>query len=337
MGYRLTRAAMDDILSGISAEYRIYAPRMSPRTRKVRFSEINSVSQIVTDRQSDFSAKEVYYPVSQVMYFFRDSGVEESKLTDERDVLIIARACDINAIRRLDNVFLHNGNQKDLFYARLREKVHFILLECRDGFEHCFCVSVGSNRTDDYCAAIRIDGDHVSVETKNHEIDRFFAGKETEDYHPAFPTKNRKQIRAPKINRDNLKSVSVLAFWDQFNDRCVACGGCNTVCGTCSCFDTSDVTYTQGGSDGERRRIWSSCMLKDFTQTAGGGLSRKTQGANMRFKVLHKFYDYEARFAAGENMCVGCGRCDLRCPQKISFFDTVCELHDVIEQEAGHE
>lgn len=38
-------------------------------------------------------------------------------------------------------------------------------------------------------------------------------------------------------------------------------------------------------------------MLETFTQTAGGGRARKTPGANMRFKVLHKFYDFADRFA----------------------------------------
>jgi len=72
-------------------------------------------------------------------------------------------------------------------------------------------------------------------------------------------------------------------------------------------------------------------MLEDFTLTAGGSRARKTPGANMRFKVFHKFYDYMDRFG-DEHMCVGCGRCDIRCPQEISFFDTVNGLHDEIEK-----
>ena len=54
-------------------------------------------------------------------------------------------------------------------------------------------------------------------------------------------------------------------------------------------FDTVDVHLSGKGSrSGERRRVWSSCMLETFTQTAGGGRARKTPGANMRFKVLHQ-------------------------------------------------
>ena len=51
----------------------------------------------------------------------------------------------------------------------------------------------------------------------------------------------------------------------------------------------------------------------------------------MRFKVFHKFYDYKDRFGS-EHMCVGCGRCDMRCPQEISFYDTVNGLYDEIQK-----
>ena len=46
---------------------------------------------------------------------------------------------------------------------------------------------------------------------------------------------------------------------------------------------------------------------------------------------VHKFYDFADRFAkdgahgiaCDAQMCVGCGRCDMRCPKQISFFDAV--------------
>ena len=45
----------------------------------------------------------------------------------------------------------------------------------------------------------------------------------------------------------------------------------------------------------------------------------------MRFKTLHKIYDFKARFGK-EHMCVGCGRCDMRCPKDIHFSETVDTL-----------
>ena len=330
MGYRVERQHMDEILRELSQEYTIYAPRPDAQKKRVRFGKITSVDQIVLDRQSDFSPKEIIYPISQVMFYFREGSVKEAESGDDKGILIFARACDINAVRRLDNIFLKNGGVEDIFYKRLREKVRYILIECENSFENCFCASVGSNIAEDYSMAVWFDDAGILVNVCEDSLQDYFKNEAEEEFTVRFIEENQKKLRIPDISRGNLKAVSDLEFWKRFDDKCMACGGCNTVCETCTCFDTVDVIYEEGGNDGERRRTWSGCMLEDFTRTAGGARSRKTQGANMRFKVFHKFYDYKDRFG-DEHMCVGCGRCDIRCPEKISFFDTVCELHDLIE------
>ena len=325
---------MDEILAELSESYRIFAPRWDKFKKNVRFGEIKSVREIVLDRQSDFSIKETFYPISQIMVYFKTDDIVEERLKDKRGILIIARPCDLNSIRRLDKIFYENG-LPDYYYARLREKVKFVLLECRESFDECFCVSMGSNTAEDYAMAFRFETDEdgdisdIYVKVIEPEFEELFEDEEEVDFEPEFVKENKKVLQIPEISRKNLKAISDLEYWQQFDERCIGCGGCNTVCGTCSCFDTSDIIYEEGKPDGERRRIWSSCMIPTFTETAGGARSRKTQGANMRFKVFHKFYDFKARFGE-ENMCVGCGRCDMRCPQDISFFDTVNGLNEEI-------
>jgi anaerobic sulfite reductase subunit A len=239
---------------------------------------------------------------------------------------------------RPDNILLENGGRRDYFYARWREKAKVILLECTTSFENCFCVSVGSNKTDKYDAAVRITPDEVLVDVRDADLAQHFSGQQTADFTPEYVTENEKKLRIPNIPDHSLiRPITNMEYWNQFDEKCIACGGCNTVCGTCSCFDTVDIIYTESSYTGERRRVWSSCMLENFTETAGGARCRKTRGANMRFKVLHKFYDYKVRFGE-EHMCVGCGRCDMRCPQDISFFDTVNGLSDEIDKlNAGKE
>ena len=329
MGYRVDHERMNGILAELSEKYRVYGPAFDAQKKRVQYREIRRIEQIVYDRQSDFSPKAAYYPVSQVMFYFREDRADDSELQDDREILVFARSCDIHASRRLDDIFLKNGDAEDLFYRRLREKVRFVLMECGEGYENCFCVSLGTNRTEDYALAVRFGGDGLLIDVRDEAFAPYFAEAPEEEFTVWFVTENRKKLRIPEISRGNLRQVSKLEYWKQFDDRCIACGGCNTVCGTCACFDTVDVVYHEGSREGERRRVWSGCMLEDFTRTAGGAVSRKTHGANMRFKVLHKFYDYRDRFGA-EHMCVGCGRCDIRCPKEISFFDTVCGLHDEI-------
>jgi len=136
--------------------------------------------------------------------------------------------------------------------------------------------------------------------------------------------KNGEKVKYSTVidGKEDVRLASGLEYWNSFDEKCISCGGCNTVCPTCACFDTVDVIYDETSVDGERRRVWSSCMLDTFTLTAGGGRARKTAGANMRFKVLHKTYDFKKRFGK-ENMCVGCGRCTARCPKDIDFAEVV--------------
>lgn len=337
--YSVRADRMVSIFTRLKEKYRIFAPKRFPgRGPKggdlIRYGEIDAITDVEYKEKSHFSAKEVFYPVSQTMFYFNGEECTEKEPDDERGILLFLRPCDLNAIRRLDAVFLRNG-QPDLYYARMREKVKLILLECREGFDNCFCVSMGTNVALDCAAAVRIDDICALMEICDEELLPYFQDEVPIRFTPEFVKKNRRAARPPKIeSREQLGEVCRLDYWKQYDEECIACGGCNTVCPTCSCFDTVDIIYNETSRDGERRRVWSGCMLRDFTQTAGGGMARKTQGANMRFKVLHKMYDFKERFGEA-HMCVGCGRCIDRCPKGINYLDAVNGLTDALDAGKG--
>lgn len=339
--YMLTIPQMDQVFAALREHYKIYAPKLLPRRGAqgkdlVRYQEVCSADEIVYDRPSDFSPKEVYYPVIQTMIRFSGAECRESELEDDKGLLIFMRPCDINGLRRLDQIFLKNGGTEDLYYKRLREKVRIVLMECSESYENCFCVSMGTNKTEQYDLAVRMGKEQLYVQVKNQEFMPFFAQETPAEYEPAFIQENARKVSVPQIpDVQTLQLVSSLEYWEQFDGNCIGCGGCNTVCPTCSCFDTIDVIYDETSREGERRRVWSSCMLDTFTMTAGGNRARKTAGANMRFKTLHKIYDYQKRFGGEENMCVGCGRCVSRCPKNISFPDTINGLSEALKQAKG--
>ena len=190
---------------------------------------------------------------------------------------------------------------------------------------------MGSNVTDDYSVALRVNDDGVFVEVKDEAFADIFGGEAACDFTPAFITENQRKVNVPKItDRAMVKDIHALDMWREFDDNCIGCGGCNTVCITCSCFDTTDIIYNETSRDGERRRVWSSCMLNDYSTVAGGHNVRAKAGDRMRFKAMHKLYDYNARFGKG-NMCVGCGRCDMRCPKDIHFSETIDKLAAAVE------
>ena len=330
MGYLVSQENMDNILSKMKAKYKIYAPKRGPKY--IRYGEIDSVSEIVYDEKSDFSPKEVFYPIVQTLLYFTEDTCVESKLEDTRDIVLFLRPCDINGIRRLDTMFLKNGGQADNFYARLREKVKFFMMECRDGFETCFCVSMGANEAKDYSVALRFEDSGVFLDVKDPDFAPWFTKQPENDFQPEFIQENKKRICVPDItDRSMLADIYALDMWRGFDEKCMSCGSCNTVCMTCSCFDTTDIIYNETSRDGERRRMWSSCMLDNFTTMAGGHGVRKSAGERMRFKTLHKVYDFKYRFGE-ENMCVGCGRCDMRCPRDIHFSETINTLAVEVEK-----
>ena len=88
-----------------------------------------------------------------------------------------------------------------------------------------------------------------------------------------------------------------------------------------------DIFYRDNENAGERRRVWTSCQVDGYSDIAGGIRFRKDQGERMRFKVLHKVYNYKNRF--GYHMCVGCGRCENVCPEYISYIHCLHKLSEI--------
>ena len=95
---------------------------------------------------------------------------------------------------RLDCIFYGKRRSRGLFYARLREKVKVVMLECRESFEHCFCVSMGTNKTDKYDAAVRITEHEVLAEVRDEKLGAAFSfvSASSCDFTPQFVQEIRK-------------------------------------------------------------------------------------------------------------------------------------------------
>ncbi|MCT8975341.1 anaerobic sulfite reductase subunit AsrA [Clostridium sp. CX1] len=331
MGFVMKNEKFNSFLNSIAQEYKIYAPVLLKGkgvfsdTDSVRYGQIKTVEEIVFDKKSNFSPKEVILPITQTLFYFTEDSVAEPKV-DDKKILIFLRSCDIHAVKRLDQIYLKNGFE-DPYYKKLREKVKFVLMECENSFENCFCVSMGSNKTEEYDLFVRVKDGQVSVECKNDEFKAYFEAEETAEVIPSFVEENEVEVNIPE-GLDG--KIFKWEGWREYSERCIACGRCNTVCGTCSCFTMQDIFYKDNGKVGERRRVWASCQVDGYTDMAGGHSFRKEKGDRMRFKVMHKVYDFNKRF--GYHMCVGCGRCDDACPQYISFSNCVNKLNQAVKE-----
>lgn len=339
MSYEVSYQELNQIFDSLRTRYKIYAPKRLHNvgrycnTDMIRYEEIRSAEEIELKERSVYSPKEVFYPVNQTLFHYTEYGYLESQIFD-KDLLIFARSCDIHGIKRLDKVFLENGTTQDPYYKRMRDKVHFVLLECGEGWESCACCSMHTNKTDDYDLAMRFmpEENKVFVECKTDLFKENFLQKQIVEFKPEFVEKNKHEIRVPEITEDMLPQIYQLDMWKEYNSRCIGCGACNSVCITCSCFNTVDTPYTENGKSGERRRTWTGCMNDDFTTVNGGHAFRDAYADRMRFKTLHKIYDFKKRFNTEDHMCVGCGRCDDVCPNNISFSHIVNRLYDEVEK-----
>ena len=81
----------------------------------------------------------------------------------------------------------------------------------------------------------------------------------------------------------------------------------------------------------ERRRVTASCQIAGFDQMAQQKEFRATAAARMRYKMMHKFHDYKARFG-DSHMCVGGGRCTHICPEFISFSAPLNKMNQAVEE-----
>ncbi|MBQ7536375.1 MAG: anaerobic sulfite reductase subunit AsrA [Stomatobaculum sp.] len=336
MGYVLTKDGFAEALRDLMRTYRVYAPVRKKGAGRftdvdvVLYDEVQDASEIELEAKSDYASKEFLTPLSETLLYFTEQEVKEADL-NPKPVLVFGRSCDLHAVKRLDQIYLANGTAKDPFYQRRRDLVKFVLIGCPHSFENCFCVDMGANRTEDgYMFSVETADGMIRADVPDQEMDAVFAAHGTpEDVTPSYVTENEVHVRIPenvplRIIKDSL--------WDEYTTRCINCGRCNYVCPTCTCYTMQDVFYTDNGKVGERRRVGASCMVDGYTNVAGGGQYRKTNGERMRFKVLHKISDFKKRF--GYQMCVGCGRCDDVCPEYISFTNIINKVADAAEKEA---
>ena len=279
------------------------------------------------DDKSQFSFKEILTPISQTLFYFTEDSVKEPTISD-KEAIVFLRSCDLHAVKRLDQIYLHNGNP-DYYYAKIREHIRFVLIGCKDSFDSCFCVDMGTNQSDNYSMCINVNETGFSLDCKeplwNDILDS--VAEEKMPVKPDFVTETKTNVSIPKTLS---AKVAESTMWDEYDKRCINCGRCNFVCPTCTCFTMQDIFYSDNHKVGERRRVSASCMVDGFTDMAGGISFRSKNGQRMRFKVLHKVLDFKQR--NGYHMCVGCGRCDDTCPEYISFSGCINKLDSAMKE-----
>lgn len=237
MGFHITDMQLNALFQTWQTNYHIYAPRnfsgggRFSDTDCIRYGKIEHADEIVFDKKSDYSFKEVLTPVSQTLFFFTEGQTKEADFP-QKGAVIFLRSCDLYALKRLDDMYLHNG-PADYYYQHLRDNIKVVLMGCEHSFENCFCVSMGTNVSTKYDMSIdrQPDGTYL-VDCKDEAWVKQLvqAGCEQQEVIPAHVTENQVTVQVP----ENLTAeVAKSTMWEEYNSRCINCGRCNFVCPTC--------------------------------------------------------------------------------------------------------
>ena len=175
MGYRLSKTQAKELFQRWAKTYDMFAPRLMEGegcfsdTDIIRYGKVTSPDEIQWDRKSDYSFKEVLLAVNETLFYFTEDNTAVPR-GPEKDILIFLRSCDLHAVKRLDEIYLRNGFE-DFYYARIRQRVRFILMGCRTSCDSGFCVSMGTNRCDFYDGYVKPEGDILYGDFKREELE----------------------------------------------------------------------------------------------------------------------------------------------------------------------
>ena len=335
MGFILSKEDLTKLSNVLTKEYLLFGPKRFvgegeySDTDSIRYAELKDLNELELEEKSSHTFKEILIPMSETLLYFTEDSVRESNPLHKKKALVFVRSCDLHSVKRLDAIYLENGFE-DHYYARSRDLVDFALIGCPEAYENCFCVDAGTNKSENYLLSIDNRQGEFHMDVKDDSFVEAFQTNyiQKADVEPAYVKETPSRVKFTENIDPSLVTKS--SKWDEYDKRCIACGRCNFSCPTCTCNTMQDIFYGDNHKVGERRRVWASCMVDGFTDVAGGGAYRQKNGQRMRFKVLHKAYDFKERF--GYQMCVGCGRCDDVCPEYISFRSAVNRLEDIMEE-----
>jgi len=275
------------------------------------------------------SWKQYVFPSREYLWTHENGTFQASAPQTRTLALIGPRACDIAALKILDNVFLR-GEVPDARYKMRRESLFIVAVECASAASTCFCSAMGSG------PEVSTGADLVLFELDGSADHHFLLRTESERGQSILDTLHLAEADKADLAlmRQKLAEVRRTTAWDgacnipdhaepmyyrhenweQVAERCLSCANCTLACPTCFCFD---LVHSGGVSQSPVcERQWSSCFDCHHSYIHGGAV-RKSIASRYRQWLMHKLVTWQEQF--GSSGCVGCGRCISACPAGIDL------------------
>src|SRR3972149_7000848 len=239
---------LTELLDELAQGYHLIAP---VRDNDVSFRRVESGSEVTLDYiNTVLSPKNAFFPQTETLFRFSrgDSQgfrTEPGTEADREQVIFGIRPCDARSLRLMDMVF--NGQYKDSYYLKKREKTTLIGLACFNPDKTCFCPTFGIDPTsgEDVDILFSDIGDRYLVEASAEKgtalLDRF-----AKFFAPMQSGGDEEQLRkARKAGLVGMKKLDVSAiadkiaplyegdYWNSIGMKCLGCGICTYLCPTC--------------------------------------------------------------------------------------------------------
>ena len=335
--YKIARENLSALFQSIAENQELYLPvEVSGQVNFKAWTQDANVS--LETLKTVKSPKDAFFPQSENLYTVQREGkklsIEPQALKEQNFVVFGMKACDIQGVKVLDNVFL--SDPIDSFYAARREHGTIVAMACHEPEESCFCKAFGIDCAEPaadvatwmvegelYWKALTEKGEALTkavgsllVEADGADAEKLEAEKNA--IHTIVEKLPYSNLSLEGWNGDALTEKFNSPVWEELYKPCLACGTCTFVCPTCQCYDIKDYDTGHGV---KRYRCWDSCMYSDFTMMAHGN-NRTSQLQRFRQRFMHKLVYYPAN-NNGMYSCVGCGRCVEKCPASLNIVKVI--------------
>ncbi len=263
--------------------------------------------------------------------------VEMAETEPAKRAFLGMKPCELAAIHKQDRVLL-DAEHPDPSYGANRRDVFFVVVNCGDPAETCFCPSMGTGPGAgpgfDLALTELVDGAAVRYVAEagsvlgNDVLLTIADSAATEadiTAAEAVVTEAEKRITR-QLDTNGIKELLYERldsdYWDVVAERCLTCGNCTLACPTCFCTNLEDITDLTG-EHSERWRVWDSCFSLDYS-LLGPAPNRSSASSRYRQWLTHKLGTWIDQY--DESGCVGCGRCITWCPVGIDLTEEVKAL-----------
>ena len=315
------------MVEGLMENNEVFGPKWRDRDAKgnkiYRFLKLNNFAELQMDYTRTYvSPKNFFIPYKEVLATYHLHGEDWEQNIKYRihpRVIIGMRACDINALRKLDEVMVKSAYPNPYYFARRRNTI--IIGLDHEPLEDCFCRSMDADVVfqgfdlfltdigEKYFVAINSDPGYMLVKK--------YSGDEVTEQDQIKFKRVKKKIESKfktQVNVNIVPGLMDLEFesevWKKWGDKCLSCGSCAMVCPTCYCYGVEeevDLNFTCA----IKKRFLYSCNLLDFAKVAGDHNFRPEPEIRLKYRYYHQFRGFVEAF--NQSLCVGCNRCGVAC------------------------